>query len=157
MENQERMPPQGDEHYDYYPLDASDGTALLPEGQELVVQRASGHILLIDWEVRVVKAEATFDERECLLLRMLLEAWPASVPYERFLTHLTHYTVADLARRIEQVRTTDLLFPVIQPAQAVLRACQERLQVFGLSLVAVYQHGYLLMRWQEQEEVLPEI
>lgn len=109
MESKGRMPPQGDEHYDYYPLDASDGTALLPEGQELVVHRASGHMLLIDWEMRVVKAEATFDERGCLLLRMLLAAWPAYVPYERFLTHLTHYSVHDLARRIEQVRDADVV------------------------------------------------
>lgn len=132
--------------YDYFPLDVRDDIRLLPDEHELVLNRVACQCTLVDWERRHFVAEASFSEEEYRVMQTLLEAWPSYVPYERVLQvlhpqELPHH----LVQQVETARRTETMETLLLPVRTLLSGCQERMNRFGIKIVAVYEHGYLLI------------
>jgi hypothetical protein len=143
--------------YEYYPLETT-GQALLPHEYEIVVNRQSGQAMLIDWEMREVRAETHFSPVEIPLVHLMLDKWPSYVEYEKCLRVLfsSNHSRAeqfmeciDLAR---QMKNNAMLDVILQPLRTVLHLCNEHLQVFGVTIAAVYGNGYLLKKHQERDQ-----
>ena len=138
--------PTETDSYDYFPLDVREDIRLLPDEHELVINRMTGQFMLVNWERRRLLVEAIFTEQVCRVMQTLLEGWPSYVPYERVLQvmhpqELPHHIVQE----IETARREEAMDTVLEPVRTLLEACQERMNRFGIKLVAVYEHGYLLI------------
>ena len=136
--------------YDYFPLDVRDDIRLLADEHELVLNLATGQITLVDWEQRRFVTEATFTNEECRVLHTLLEAWPHYVPYARVLQamhphELPHHAV----QQVETARREGTMDALLHPVRTLLLNCQERMNRFGIEIVALYEHGYLLIALDE--------
>ena len=132
--------------YDYFPLDVREDIRLLPDEHELVLNRHTGQWTLIDWERRRFLAEASFTEEEGHVMQTLLESWPHYAPYERVLQilhpqKLPHHVV----QQVDTARREGTMDALLLPVRTLLEECQERMNRFGIKIVAVYEHGYLLI------------
>lgn len=146
FDSSESSPMGATDTYDYFPLDVRDDIRLLPDEHELVLNHSRGQILLVNWERRRFVAEASFTREEGRVLATLLEAWPHYVPYERVLQvlhpqQLPHHIV----QQVETARREGTMDALLLPVRTLLLACQERMNRFGIKIVAVYEHGYLLI------------
>ena len=150
-EHEHTMPPSepsstDEDLYDYFPLDVRDDIRLLPDEQELVMNPTTGQFTLVDWEQWRFIAEASFTLEECRVMQTLLEGWPQYVPYERVLQvlhpqELPHHIV----QQVETAGREGTMETLLLPVRTLLLACQERMNRFGIKIVAVYEHGYLLI------------
>lgn len=148
-----------DQHgpYEYYPLETS-GKALLSHEHEIVVNRQSGQAMLIDWEMREVRAETCFSPIELPLVHLLLDKWPSYVEYERCIRVLFSSNHSRAEQFIEcislarQMKNSAMLDVILQPLRTVLHLCNEHLQVLGVTIAAVYENGYLLITSQEHDQ-----
>ena len=132
--------------YDSFPLDVRDDIRLLADDHELVLNLTTGQITLVDWERRRFVAEATFTNEECRVLHTLLEAWPHYVPYARVLQAMhPHDLPHHLVQQVETARREGTMDALLHPVRTLLIACQERMNRFGIKIVALYEHGYLLI------------
>ncbi|QBD82458.1 hypothetical protein EPA93_43375 [Ktedonosporobacter rubrisoli] len=141
--------------YEYYPLETGE-TALLPQETELVINTRSGHALLIDWERRVVGAEMYFAPFELPLIQILLHAWPSYVEYSKCIRtlipdpRLAEQFVQCIGAALE-TQNKLVLNVALEPLRTVLYGCNERLNVIGLEIAAVYESGYLLTKRHERD------
>ncbi len=133
------------EQYEYYPLDTATGYALLPDEHELVVNKRSGKVTLVNWERRRFLAESSFTDQELPLVRTLLSDWPSYVPYEKILVLVSDELQQAILQRLEEARQMKTLETVLEPVRSILKECQERVNLFGINIAAVYEHGYLLI------------
>ena len=143
--------------YEYYPLDVRE-IALLPDEHEIVVNPKNGLALLIDWDLREVRADCQFEPQACKVIMKLLNDWPRYVPYEKLLPLIESEPYAEIAERIEAARLTDTLEPVIAPLVAILDQSKAALAHLGLAIYPMLEHGYLLIscndtsQWNGQDE-----
>ena len=150
-DDEHTMPPSessstDEDTYDYFPLDVRDDIRLLPDEQELVMNPTTGQFTLVDWEHWYFLAEASFTLEECRVMQILLEAWPHYVPYERVLQVLhPHELPHHLVQQVETARHEGTMDALLLPVRTLLLGCQERMNRFGIKIVAVYEHGYLLI------------
>lgn len=145
MGSTDSIRPVGSEPYDYFPLDTHAGVSLLPDEHELVVNRLNGHVTLVNWELRRFLAECGFTDEELPLMLILLEAWPSYISYENMLALVSEDTPEEIARRVDAAREAETLGEVLTPLRVILKACQERMNLFGIQIAAVYRYGYLLI------------
>ncbi len=154
MDSTTSIPDQGGP-YEYYPLDTT-GKALLPDEYEIVVNMRSGQAMLIDWDMREVRAETHFSPIELPLVHLMLDKWPSYMEYERCIRVLFSSNHSHAEQFIEcinlarQMKNSAMLDVILQPLRTVLHLCNEHLQVLGVTIAAVYENGYLLMKHKEK-------
>jgi hypothetical protein len=136
---------------EYFPLHKDNGEGLLSASQSLVIDPLHDMALLIDWEARQLVSACTFFEEELLLLLPILRAWPGFVPYGRLLALLEagtplveHEREAELTRQYRLAVDSGTHDTLLAPLRAQLAESQQKLGVFGLKLIAVYQEGLVL-------------
>jgi hypothetical protein len=130
--------------YEYYPLDVRE-LALLPDEHEVVLNPKNGLALLIDWDMREVRADTHFEPQACKVMMKLLSDWPSFVPYSKLLPLISPEPVPVIAERIEAARATDTLEQVIAPLLAILESCKPALARLGVAVFPMPEQGYLLI------------
>jgi hypothetical protein len=130
--------------YEYYPLDVRE-IALLPDEHEIVINPKNGLALLIDWDMREVRADTHFEPQACKVIMKLLNDWPAFVPYSKLLPLISPAPVPVIIERIEAAREKDTIEQVIAPLVAILEQCKPALARLGLVAYPMPEQGYLLI------------
>ncbi|HLI87673.1 MAG TPA: hypothetical protein VKV37_03215 [Ktedonobacteraceae bacterium] len=157
MGSRNSIPHRDSGPYEYYPLDVRE-IALIPDEHEIVVNPKNGLALLVDWDLREVRADSQFEPEACKVIMKLLNDWPAFVPYEKLLPLISHEAPAQIAERIEAARFADTLEQVIAPLVTILDQCKPTLARLGLAIYPMLEHGYLLIscndtsQWNGQDE-----
>jgi hypothetical protein len=130
--------------YEYYPLDVRT-FAILPDEHEIVVNPKNGLALLIDWDMREVRADCRFELEAIRVIMKLLSDWPSFVPYSKLLPLISPEPVPVIVERIEAARKKDTLEQVIAPLVAILEKCKPALSRLGLVAYPMPEQGYLLI------------
>jgi hypothetical protein len=130
--------------YEYYPLDVRE-IALLPDEHEVVLNPRNGLALLIDWEMREVRADSHFEPQAIPVIMKLLNDWPAFVPYSKLFPLISPEPVPVIVERIETAREKDTLEQVIAPLVAILEQAKPALARLGLVAYPMPEQGYLLI------------
>jgi hypothetical protein len=157
MGSTESIPHRGSGPYEYYPLDVRE-IALIPDEHEIVINPNNGLALLVDWDLREVRADSRFEPEACKVIMKLLNDWPAFVPYEKLLPLISNEEPAQIAERIEAARFADTVEQVIAPLAAILDKSKPALAHLGLAIYPMLEHGYLLIsqsdssQWNGQDE-----
>ncbi len=138
-------------HYAYYPLKTESGYDLLPTGYEMVVNKVSGRVTLLNWNRRRVVTECSFSDQELPLIIALLNAWPSFAPYEHMLALTSDEPAYSIAQRVEETRDTDALDTLLSPVRTILKECQERVNMLGIKIAAVLDTGFLLIALSRTE------
>jgi hypothetical protein len=119
--------------FEYYPLSTKQGFALLSDEQEIVLNKQSGYMALMDWGYRQFIVDTILLPHEIPLIKLLLDKWPAYVPY-RYLLPLATTEPGD----IDTVHDVQRLAPIHE----TLAACNERLRFLGLQCTETAGNGY---------------
>jgi hypothetical protein len=130
--------------YEYYPLDVRE-IALIPDEHEIAINPRNGLALLVDWDLREVRADCRFEQEACKVIMKLLNDWPAFVPYEKLLPLISDEAPAQIAERIEAARFADTVEQVIAPLVAILEQSKPALARLGLVAYPMPEQGYLLI------------
>jgi hypothetical protein len=130
--------------YEYYPLDVRE-LALLPDEHEVVLNPKNGLALLIDWDMREVRADTHFEPQACKVMMKLLSDWPSFVPYSKLFPLISPEPVPVIVERIETAREKDTLEQVIAPLVAILEQAKPALSRLGLVAYPMPEQGYLLI------------
>lgn len=139
MSNTNTIRTMDDERYEYCPLDTSVGHALLPPEHELVMNKVSGKVTLVDWERRRFVSDSSFTDEELPLILTLLNDWPSYVPYEKMLILTSDETPEQIAQRVEEAHTTNTLATILTPVRSLLTACNEHMHLFSIDIAAFYE------------------
>jgi hypothetical protein len=119
--------------------------ALLPDEHEVVLNPRNGLALLIDWEMREVRADTRFEQEAIRVMMKLLNDWPAFVPYSKLFPLISPEPVPVIIERIETAREKDTREQVIAPLVAILEQCKPALARLGLVAYPMPEQGYLLI------------
>jgi hypothetical protein len=145
----------GDKRYEYYPLE-NEYERLLPDEHELVLNTASGYLVLIDWDQRRVRAECHVTDLEFLVIKQFLDDWPIVTPYEKLLPLIFSKQLTEQIRQcLQEAHHTSnarMYALALEPLRTILKGCQKLLEVFHIKISAVYQHGYRLIEAKQSGE-----
>jgi len=134
------------------------GYSVLPERYDLVFDRLTGTLTLVNWkQEQFIDVCSSLNEEQIALVLYLLEMWPDRAPYEEMLSRvgieLTSQQREDFARirqglageqaMYEQAR--ERVEPLFQALWERVSGCQDCLNNVGIDIVALMNYGWLIV------------
>ena len=160
------QPWEASERFKKFSLRESPDRYVLPERHDLVADRLTGQLWLVNWQLEqlIDCCDELLDEQFSLVL-LLLERWPSFVPYEHLLRQIgiepTGQDLADLERirasrragesEEEQVLTQQArtrIEPLLQTLRDLLASSRACLNILGIEIAAVLDTGMLITRYR---------
>lgn len=137
------QPEEADKSYQCFSLKIKHPNvdiALLPDGQELIINTCTGSFVVVNWEQRSLLVDGVLSELELALLLALLHAWPSYIENQKLLQAI-HLSVEEAAQLLSVESETAL-----EPLHHLVNDCRILVQQFGVEIHDISGQGYKLSR-----------